>query len=185
MIELLISTVILVVLYAVVFAPSAEQVRVKRFADCAERMRKIHLELGVYANEHDGAFPVLPGASGSEPVLSLLVPKCTSDTSVFACPGSGREALAQGVPFADGRISYAYAMGLSRKDGAVVPLLADALCASGSRASGAFSMDGKGAGNNHGAHGGNVLFIDGHVEAVAASRSLTLPAHAAWLNSKL
>ena len=184
-IELLFSTLVVVVLYAVVFAPSAEQVRRKRFADCAERMRKVHLALGIYANDHDDAFPTLPTATTSEPVLGLLVPKCTSDTSIFACPGSGREVPAQGKAFADGRISYAYAMDLKRKDAPTTPLLSDAQVVSKSRPLNTFSTDGKGAGNNHNGHGGNVLFIDGHVEMVEPSRTLSLPDHAVWLNSKL
>jgi prepilin-type processing-associated H-X9-DG protein len=156
-VELLISMLLVAVLYAVVLSPSEQQVRRKKFAECAERLRKSHLALNIYAADHSGAYPTIAGAQNSDEVLSLLVPKCTSDTSIFACPSSGKNG-----------VSFAYAMGLKMTDGAAVPLVSDTA-------------------TNHGKHGANVVFIDGHVEQFPQppARELKLPNSAAWLNPKL
>lgn len=169
LVELLISVLLIATLYAVVLGPSAGQVKARQFAACAENLRKIHLALGIYANEHNSAYPSAPGATSSEQPLSLLVPKCTTDTSVFTCPATGRAPLRQGQAFSGRRISYAYVSGLSRNDPPGTPLACDTR-----------------TGDNHKKSGGNVLFIDGHVEQVAPNppHDLALPAHAVWLESK-
>lgn len=184
---MIVSMAICVMLYAVLFAPSAEQVRQRKFAGCAENLRKMHLALGVYASDHNGAFPFVVGATTAEEALGVLVPSCISDTSVFACPGSGRKAPEAAKPFTEGRISYAYAMGLNRNDPPSTPLAADALQGGRTPAGVAFSTDGKGTGNNHQNFGGNVLFIDGHVEQRTAqsTSSEPLPSRAKWLNPRL
>lgn len=186
LIELLVSMLLAVTLYAVLVGPSAAQVRKKHLADCAENLRKIHFTLGIYGNDHNGAYPPAAGATNSEQALSVLVPKSTSDTRFFICPATGRDPLPQGRPFAERRISYAYAAGLSRSDAPAVPLLSDAHKGTAPGKRRVFSTDGKGAGNNHGEHGGNVLFNDGHIEQIAAQSEidLTLPAQAVWLNPK-
>jgi prepilin-type processing-associated H-X9-DG protein len=169
--------------------PSAEQRRRAGFAECAERLRKLHLALNIYANDHNGAFPMSPGARSAEQALTLLVPKSTSDTSIFICPASGQEVLPQAQPFPSRRISYAYASGLRKSDPPMTPLASDSFSGNPSKSAGGsiFSTDGKGTGSNHEKFGGNVLFLDGHIEQVGpqGSRDLTLPAHAVWLNPKI
>lgn len=173
LIELLVSMLLVAVLYSVMLGPSEEAVRRKKFAECAERLRKMHLALKIYAADNGGAFPVVAGASTAEQPLDLLVPKSTSDRSVFSCPASN-----------GGRVSFAYVMGLKSTDDAAVPLAADVVQTPGRRGTPSFSTDGSGKGANHGKHGGNVLFVDGHVEQFppSAGRELKLPDAAVWLN---
>lgn len=187
-VELLITAAIVLVLYALVFAPSESAMQKKHLADCAEHLRKMHISLTLYANEHNDAYPVVPRATTSEAPLSLLVPKYTTDTSVFICPGTKMAALPGGAPFEDRKISYAYFMGLKSTDKGVPPLVTDAQIGAAIKLKGdaLFSADGKGAGNNHLKYGGNILYTDGHVETStpAAGRDFVLPPLAKLLNPK-
>jgi prepilin-type processing-associated H-X9-DG protein/prepilin-type N-terminal cleavage/methylation domain-containing protein len=143
---------------------------------CKSNLQKIHIALQIYATEHSGKFPAKPGASTSAKALDVLVPKYTSDTSVFVCPGTGETEPPAGAPIANRRISYAYYMGLSASDS--LPLMSDAQVNTKAKAAGEdlFSTSGKPPGNNHKTLGGNVLFCDGHVERSAARAAFPLPA---------
>ena len=157
-IELLVSMFIVVTLYAVVLGPSEATKRRREMAQCAENLRKLHLTLGLYANEHDGNFPAVRGARRTEDVLQILAPQYTTDATFFACPVKGG--------------GYTYVMGL-KKDGEVSLLAADRLPAEGVRKGGPlFAAEG-----NHAGHGGNLLFTDGHVETAGkdATRDIVLP----------
>src|SRR4051812_18269752 len=116
-IEMLITTALVMILYYMVLAPSEEARQQKHMAACAENLRKIQLSLSLYANEHQGLYPYVKGATNSEAVLSELVPKYTSDTDIFICPGKSMSALKSGESFANAKISYSYAMGLRQSDG--------------------------------------------------------------------
>jgi prepilin-type processing-associated H-X9-DG protein len=148
----------------------------------------MHMALSLYAAENNDQFPVQPGATSSEPPLSELVPRYTTDTSLFICPGSKHRALPGAQPFADRHISYAYYMGLSRTAPAGAPLVSDAQVDQNAKRQGDAVFSGAGAapGNNHRKFGGNVLFVDGHVETGdnAAMRDLPIPAGVVLLNPK-
>lgn len=116
LVELLVTMFIGVVLYAAVVGPGRAQVRQQKLAQCAENLRKLHMVLSLYANEHDGAFPVAAGARSSDEVLASLVPRYTSDRTFFSCPATGRS---------DGRADFAVVTGL-RKDSPVSLLASDA-----------------------------------------------------------
>jgi prepilin-type processing-associated H-X9-DG protein len=79
-------------------------------------------------------------------------------------------------------------MGLTQSAAPETPLLSDAQVHTGAKASGdaLFSIAGTAPGNKHRRYGGNILFVDGHVETVAARapRDLPLPPGAALLNPK-
>ena len=108
LVELLIGMFIAVSLYAVAVGPTKAYVEKQKLQRCAENLRKLHLTLTLYANEHDGAFPKSESISSAADALFLLVPKYTTDTSLFVCPATGRSASSD-------RVDYAYAMGLRKE----------------------------------------------------------------------
>jgi prepilin-type N-terminal cleavage/methylation domain-containing protein/prepilin-type processing-associated H-X9-DG protein len=163
-IELLVAMVVVVTLYAVVLGPSEAAKRRKEMAQCAENLRKLHLTMGLYASEHDGAYPAARGARRTEHALRGLAPQYTTDATFLACPVKGG--------------GYSYVMGL-RKDAEVSLLAADRLA--GSRFTKGAPLFAKES--NHGESGGNLLFTDGHVEAAGnvAPRDLLIPPGAVML----
>jgi prepilin-type processing-associated H-X9-DG protein len=130
MIELLAVLVIAVVLYTMALGPVRSYLDGKRRSECAENLRKLHLVLTLYANEHHGTFPA--GAASSDEAFAQLVPKCTTDTSIFHCPVSEKKEC------------YSYLSGLGKND------------------TGPLVIDGQAF---HGNSPGNVLYIDGHIDA--------------------
>ena len=188
MIELLISTVIISVMFVVTFGAGSKYGQTRRKAACATYLGQMHMALSVYAAEHNGEFPALSGATSSEAPLSELVPRYTSDTSIFICPGSKAKSLPGAQPFAERRITYAYYMGLKSEVPPQTPLVSDAQVDARPKQKGdaLFSATGKTPGHNHRRYGGNVLFVDGHVEtgdAVALSE-LKIPIGVVLLNPK-
>ena len=180
LVELLFAMLIAVSLYAVAVGPTKAYVEKQKLQRCAENLRKLHLTLSLYANEHDGEYPNVAGARSADEVLSLLVPKYTTDTSLFVCPAAGTAA--------SGHFDYAYAMGL-RKDAADdVPLLSDAQANSDPKSRGTkiFADTESGPGSNHGKAGGNLIFADGHVETIGsvAPRDFAMQPGSKLLNPK-
>jgi prepilin-type processing-associated H-X9-DG protein len=112
-VELLVILVIGSVIYAAAVGPMKAYLEKKRAAKCAENMRKLHLVLGLYANDHNGSFPFVAGAKHSDDAFAVLVPQYTSDPAVFSCPVPEKKTK-----------PYAYVMGLTRDDSA--PLVMDA-----------------------------------------------------------
>src|SRR3954464_767947 len=88
LIELLISTLIIMVMYFMMFGPGSKYGQARRKSACAANLAQMHMALSLFAAEHDGTFPVMLGATSSEAPLSELVPKYTTDTDIFVCPGS-------------------------------------------------------------------------------------------------
>ena len=164
-------------------------VQSNRKTQCAQQLARIHQSLALFAAEHDGAFPFVSGAATSETPLSLLVPLYTTDTSLFVCPGGRDPELPGAQPFLDRRISYAYYMGLKNNAAPTAPLASDAQAGIGSKRAGSplFSTSGSPPGDKHRTYGGNILFVDGHVETLPAlaPREFSIPAGAALLNPKL
>ena len=175
-------------MYFMMLGPGSKYGQSRRKAACAVNLAQMHMALSLFASEHDGAFPVVNGATSSEVPLSELVPKYTTDTNIFICPGTGASALPGAQPFADRRISYAYYMGRKRTDPPDAPLVSDAQVDVRAKQKGdaTFSAAGKAPGNNHRRYGGNVLFLDGHVETIdtAAPRDLVIPTGVVLLNPK-
>ena len=187
LVELLVVMAIVLVLYAAIYGPSSASGQAKRRAQCVRQLQQMHQMLTLFAGEHDGAFPAARGST-SEGALSQLVPLYTTDTSVFICPGSGHAALPGAQPFVDRRISYAYCAGLRRDADPAALLVADALADTRPKLVGdtLFSTTGAAPGHNHRTAGGNILFVDGHVETpgAIAPRALPLPPGATLLNPK-
>src|SRR6187397_865366 len=95
LVELLVGMFIAVALYAMVVGPSRAYLQKQKLQRCAENLRKLHMVLSLYANEHDGAFPTADGASSSDDALANLVPRYTSDRSFFTCPATGHTGEAR------------------------------------------------------------------------------------------
>lgn len=178
--ELLVGMLIAVSLYAVAVGPTKAYIERQKLQRCAENLRKLHLTLSLYANEHDGAYPQPAGARVSNDALAALVPRYSADASIFACPGR-RNPDSAGT-----HVDYSYVTGLRKDLGADALILSDAQVNSEPkvRGAGVFSGTGAGPGSNHGKAGGNLVFVDGHLEAFgpATPRDLTLPPGAQILN---
>ena len=165
LIVLLVTMAIIMMLYYIMLGTGSKAGQARRKAACATNLAQMQATLFLFAAEHDGAFPMVVGATSSEGPLSQLVPNYTTDTSIFICPGSRNSALPGAQPFADRRISYAYYMGLRATD-AGEPLMSDRQINTAPRNRGdpLFSATGEAPGNNHHKYGGNVLFVGGDVK---------------------
>jgi len=165
LIELLVVValiLILTVLYWTSSAPSREQ---RQRAACRQNLQGIYMALKLYADQQAEKFPAVPGARTAEEALDVLVPHYTVDTSVFTCPSSKDRPLPAGESLRKHKISYAYYMGRKEADAAEV-LMSDEQVSALPKAAGLplFSATGRAPGNNHGQHGGNLLFGDGHAD---------------------
>jgi prepilin-type N-terminal cleavage/methylation domain-containing protein len=176
LIELLVVVVIILLLTTLYWGPSSASRQRALKRSCQKNLQKAYVALQIYANDHGGNFPVVPGASNSEAALDSLVPRYTSDTSCFICPGSGDSSLPSGESFRNRRISYAYYLGLSLTNGAQ-PLMSDRQVDTSAKTAGqlVFSPNGKPPGNNHRSYGGNILFSDGRLEMTPAHTPFALP----------
>ena len=165
LIELLVTFALLLIIISYYFGFGSRSHQHQQQKFCQTNLQKILVALQIYATESQNAFPVLTNARSSEDVLNLLVPRYTSDTGIFICPGSKDSPLRAGEPLLGQRISYAYYMGMKNKE-IHTPLLSDRQVNTNSKAVGAalFSQNGKPPGNNHHKYGGNILYCDGVVE---------------------
>jgi type II secretory pathway pseudopilin PulG len=187
LVELLCTLAIIIVLAMMIGGRGSSSRQKRDLMNCAKNLQTIHTALTIYGAENKNAFPVVTHARSSEAPLSLLVPKCTTETSVFICPGSSDSELPQGETFEKRKISYAFYMGW-RADTTGAPLLSDRQVNTGPKKSDEliFSADGKGAGANHHKYGGNVLFSGGEVKRSAprAKFELLFPTNVILLNPK-
>lgn len=169
LIELLVTVAIILILTTLYFGPNTANRQNALKRSCQRNLEKIYVSLEIYANEHAGRFPLVTGATTSEEALDVLIPKYTSDTTAFICPGSKDSALPTGESFRSRKISYAYYMGRYATNGQQA-LMSDRQIDTQSKAAGQpiFSTNGKAPGANHRKFGGNFLFCDGHCEMISA-----------------
>ena len=188
LIELLCTVAIIVILYSLYFTSGSGHYQARQKALCRQNLEHIYVALKMFAADNNGSFPVATNATTSEAPLSLLVPRYTSVTGIFICPGSKDRQLPEAQPFARRKISYAYCMGRTINDGADQLLMSDALVDAHPKQSGQmiFSTDGKKPGNNHHRFGGNLMFCDGQIQSspARAATSIAIPAGATLLNPK-
>ena len=184
LIELLIVLALMIIMTTMYygFGSSSHQERQKK--NCAANLEKIYIALEIYATDHSGKFPDVPGSKTSEEALDGLIPRYTSDTSIFICPGSKDSDLPPGESIRKRKISYAYYMGRGSADKAA--LMSDKQIDTDPKNQGemVFSESGKPPGNNHHKYGGNFLFSDGRLESSEprASFPLTLTQGVQLLN---
>jgi prepilin-type N-terminal cleavage/methylation domain-containing protein len=169
LLELLLTTVLILILFVLLYGRSSGSQQRRQKQACQQNLQTIYVALQIYAGDHDGWFPVKTNARTSEEPLSLLVPRYTSVTRHFICPGSRDGRLPEGEPFENRKISYAYYMGRSARDTAEV-LLSDAQVNTQPKIQGqpVFSPDGRKPGNNHHRFGGNLVFGDGRMDMIRA-----------------
>ncbi len=165
LLELLITMALILVMFVMLHGHGSRSHQMQQKEACQKNLRTIYLALQVFATDHDSKFPKEIGAQNSEKVLSELVPKYTSITAPFICPGSKDNALPEGEPFANRKISYAYYMGRLSSDNSEA-LVTDEQVNTLTKLAGQqiFSTDGNKPGNNHHKYGGNILFCDGRAE---------------------
>jgi prepilin-type N-terminal cleavage/methylation domain-containing protein/prepilin-type processing-associated H-X9-DG protein len=176
LIELLVTVVIILILVTLYWGSDSGNRQSALKADCAKNLEKVYIALQIYANDFGGYFPNVPGAHTSGEALDVLVPRYTSDTESFICPGSHDAPFGAGASLARHRISYAYYMGRSLTN-AQDALMSDRQVDTQAKTSGqvVFSTTGKPPGNNHRQYGGNFLFCDGHVQSSPAHAAFPLP----------
>jgi prepilin-type N-terminal cleavage/methylation domain-containing protein len=186
LLELLIVMVLLVIMSVMLSGRFGVTERNRALADCRNNVLKIYLALSIYENDNNGAFPFVNNATTSAQPLSLLVPKSTTMTEIFICPGSKDGPLPEAESFAGRKISYAYYMGRTINDGPDEIIASDAQVDAAPKNSGQqiFSADGRKPGNNHGKDGGNLLARGGEVTASGpkASRDVRFPPSVRLLN---
>lgn len=175
LLELLIVVTILLLLITMYWGFSSRDNQGRQKQNCRNNLQKIYVAMEIYANEHAGKFPEIPGARTSAEALDVLVPRYTADTATFICPGSKDSPLPGGESLRKRKISYAYYMGRRKLD-ASEALMSDQQVDTLAKAPGqyVFSADGKPPGNNHGQSGGNFLFGDGRTESSPARSSFSL-----------
>jgi prepilin-type N-terminal cleavage/methylation domain-containing protein/prepilin-type processing-associated H-X9-DG protein len=175
LIELLLTLTIILILFVLVYGSGSRSAQTRSKAACQKNLQTIYLALQIYANDFNGLFPIRKEAPSSEEVLTLLVPKYTSVTEPFICPGSSDERLPEAEPFDRRKISYAYYMGQRATNAA--PLVTDRQINTNAKApaEAVFSRDGNPPGNNHHKYGGNVMFCDGHIDNVQPATPYPLP----------
>jgi hypothetical protein len=186
LIELVVVLAILIILTTMMSSSLSGTHRKTALAQCRKNLQEIFLTFSIYANDNKGVFPLLQNARTSSEPLSLLVPRSTTETAMFLCPGSGDQPLPEGEPFAQRRISYAYYMGRTTNNSADDAFISDWQVDNLPKPAGRplFSTDGKKPGNNHQKDGGNLLLGSGAVvvSGPKAARDLPLPSGVTLLN---
>ena len=177
LLELFLVVVIIFILFTLYLSSSSKSYQEQKLTECQGHLQNIYAGLRTFAQDNNGALPAVPGAQTSEAPLSLLVPKYTTGSEFFICPGSKDKPLPDAQPFADRKISYAYYMGGTLPEGSVAALVSDAQVDAGPKKAGdiVFSPGGKKPGNNHNKFGGNFLFGDGDVQYTPARLIFSLP----------
>ncbi len=176
LVELLCVLVILIILATMLDSRLAGSRRRTAQELCRKNLQTIYLAMTLYAEDNHGTFPFLKEAAVSAGPLSLLVPRGTTETAIFICPGSRDKALPEGEPFAQRRISYAYYMGRSTNRSANV-MLSDWQVNNLPKSKGQplFSPDGKKPANNHDKDGGNLLLGSGEAISSGTNAPQDLP----------
>ena len=176
MIELLATILIILILTTLYWSPNSSSRQRTLKANCQRNLQFVYTSMEVFANDHVSKFPSPAGARTSGEALEGLVPRYTSDTSIFICPGSKGSSLSVGEALGKGKISYSYYSGRCMTNAASA-LVSDKQIDTTAKVAGqqAFSDNGKPPGNNHGQYGGNFLFCDGHVELSPPHVPFALP----------
>jgi hypothetical protein len=188
LLELLLVVAILLILTVLLDSQFSTSHQRRALIACQGNLQKVYLALTFYANDNRGVFPDCAGASRSEMPLSLLVPRSTTETSIFICPASDDKPIPEAEPFTRQQISYAYYTGWTAAQGAGQVIATDWQVDTAPKGVGQqiFSEDGKGPGNNHQKHGGNLVLVGGQTISCGPKtpRDLRFPPPVILLNPK-
>lgn len=166
LLEMLITLALIIIMAVMLLGRGSKSRQERDLLSCQKNLQSIHTALTIYSADNQGRFPYQANAPDSEAPLSLLIPRSTTETEIFICPGSKDEPLPQGERFEKRKISYAYYMGWSANAPSTTPVLSDWQIDTLPKKAGRqlFSPDGKGPGSNHHKYGGNVMFLDGEAK---------------------
>jgi len=176
LVELLITLALIIIMFVMMYGFGSRSHQRTQKAACLKNLQTIHVALEIFAKEHEEKFPAKDDAATTEDALAALVPKYTSTTQPFICPGSKDSKIPEGESFEKRRrISYAYYMGLTANQSAEV-LMTDQQIDTRPKIQGqpVFSQNGKRPGNNHHQYGGNLLYCDGRAESISALAPFSL-----------
>ncbi|MFO1512068.1 MAG: type II secretion system protein [Verrucomicrobiota bacterium] len=176
LIEMLVTVTIMLILFTMMYGFGSRSNQLAQKKKCQANLQKMYIALQIYSNDSGGKFPVITNARTSEEPLDMLVPRYSSDTAIFVCPGSKDRALPAGESLRKGRISYAYYMGRRAAETESV-LASDKQVDARAKDAGqqVFSENGKSPGNNHHKYGGTFLFCDGGMKSSPATSAIALP----------
>jgi type II secretory pathway pseudopilin PulG len=176
LVELLIVLALLIIMTVMYWGRSSGSRQRALQAACQRNLQQVYVVTELYATENRGSFPVQLTARTPAEALAVLVPKYTSETRSFICPGVKDPEDLPAKSFARQKISYAYYMG-QQSTNANELLLTDAQVNSEAKAAGdlVFSATGKGPGSNHHRFGGNLVYSDGRVVRTGTNATSPMP----------
>src|SRR3974390_2370941 len=88
MIELLVTVLIILILTTLYWSHNTSSRQRSLQSSCQRNLQMVYTAMDVFTAEHSDKFPTVTGARTSSEALDPLVPKYSSDTSIFICPGS-------------------------------------------------------------------------------------------------
>ncbi len=189
LVELLITLAIMLILMSMLMGRSSGSRQRRDVGTCSKNLQAIFTALTIYSTDNAGKYPAASNPTTSEEPLSLLIPRSTTGTEFFICPGANDSDLPQAEPFARRKISYGYYMSWTKNTASPsAPLVSDRQVNALPKKVGErlFSGDGKAPGANHHKYGGNVLFQSGeiHLSPTNSKFDLLFPTNVVFLNPK-
>jgi type II secretory pathway pseudopilin PulG len=125
LLELLITMALMIILFVALWSPSSKAYQQQKLVQCHQNLQNLSIALKLYAMENGDVYPRVDKATSSEIPLDLLVPKYTSQTDLFICPGSDDELPRPHHPLSHSKISYSYYRDLTRTQDSTAPLMSD------------------------------------------------------------